>query len=420
MRFALLTALVLTLCAPAAAQTPDTLLADRVNVFLDCDNCDFSFIRREASFVNYVRNRDDGDVHVLVTSRRTGSGGRTFTLDFIGRGPFMGDDARLTYSTSPDDTDDAERAGFVEVLKRGLFPYAARSGIASRLRVSFAGAEEAAPEVPAVDPWNAWVFRTNLGGSFTKEEQQSRYSVDGSLSANRVTETWRIESEAEFDYDERNFERTFEEDGEIVTQDITSTSERYRLDGRLIRSLTAHWSVGVFAGADSDTRFNNRLSAGVRPAVEYSIYPYDVAERKEFTVSYSVGVDTRSYLEETVYQKTSETLARQSLAARLNVTQPWGEAFARLEGSNYFHNLAFNRLQFGTFLSVRVYRGLSIYANVQAERIRDQLFLPRGDASLEDLLLSRRQLATAYELRGSLGLSYTFGSIYNNVVNTRL
>lgn len=415
----LLLGLLFALRTPIAAAQTSAAPPARVNVFLDCDRCDFSYIRREVAFVNYVRNRDDADLHVLVTTRPTGSGGTTYLLDFIGRADFEGLDQRLTYTTTPDDTDDAERSGFVRVLKLGLLPYAAQTTLAARLDVSY-DADDGTAARTVVDPWNAWVFDINLGGSFSKEERQSRYAIDVSLSVDRVTDRWRLRSFSEIEYDERNFIRELEEDGEERTQTITSTSEEYRADASLVRSLSSHWSTGVFTGVDSDTRYNNALSARVQPAVEFSVFPYDVAERKEFTFAYMVGVSTRKYVEETVYQKTSEVLASQSLLVRLNVTQPWGEASASVEGSNYFHDLSFNRLNLSGYVSVRLYRGLSMYVDVDAERIRDQLFLPRGDASLEDLLLERRELATAYELEGSIGLSYTFGSIYNNVVNTRL
>jgi hypothetical protein len=45
--------------------------------------------------------------------------------------------------------------------------------------------------------------------------------------------------------------------------------------------------------------------------------------------------------------------------------------------------------------------------------------LPRRDASLEDVLLQRRRLATSYRGSGSVGLSYSFGSMFTNVVNPR-
>jgi hypothetical protein len=51
--------------------------------------------------------------------------------------------------------------------------------------------------------------------------------------------------------------------------------------------------------------------------------------------------------------------------------------------------------------------------------IHDQLYLPKGDASHDDILLKRRQMATNYQINGRLGFKFTFGSIYNNVVNER-
>jgi hypothetical protein len=54
-----------------------------------------------------------------------------------------------------------------------------------------------------------------------------------------------------------------------------------------------------------------------------------------------------------------------------------------------------------------------------ASRINDQLYLPAEGATDEEILLRRRQLATSYRYRLSIGASYTFGSIFNNVVNTR-
>jgi hypothetical protein len=52
-------------------------------------------------------------------------------------------------------------------------------------------------------------------------------------------------------------------------------------------------------------------------------------------------------------------------------------------------------------------------------RIRNQLYLPRGEATDEEILVRQRQLATSYQYYISVGFSYSFGSIYNNVVNTR-
>ena len=57
---------------------------------------------------------------------------------------------------------------------------------------------------------------------------------------------------------------------------------------------------------------------------------------------------------------------------------------------------------------------------LDAERLRDQLYLPQEGASRDEILLKRKKLATDYELSWSFGLEYSFGSIYNNFVNRRL
>ncbi|MEE4215755.1 MAG: hypothetical protein V2I34_11870 [Bacteroidales bacterium] len=51
--------------------------------------------------------------------------------------------------------------------------------------------------------------------------------------------------------------------------------------------------------------------------------------------------------------------------------------------------------------------------------IHNQVSLVKGGASSEETLLRRKELETNYNYFMHLGFSYTFGSIYNNVVNPR-
>jgi hypothetical protein len=46
-----------------------------LRIYLDCDLCgadDFDYIRTEIAFVNYVRDRKEAQVHVLITTQETG------------------------------------------------------------------------------------------------------------------------------------------------------------------------------------------------------------------------------------------------------------------------------------------------------------------------------------------------------------
>ncbi len=107
------------------------------------------------------------------------------------------------------------------------------------------------------------------------------------------------------------------------------------------------------------------------------------------------------------------------MEASVQFRQPWGSVSSRLRGSQYLHDTSLYRMTFNGNVSLRLGRGISLNLGGSYQRINDQLSLPRGDASLEDILLERRRLATAYRGSANMGLSYTFGSIFTNVVNPR-
>jgi len=99
----------LTLTPWGAAETFQPFEALRnaaPKVFLDCDYCDESYIRTEIPFVNYVRDRKEADVHLLMTRQATGSGGKEHTVAMIGQMRFEGMDETLQFASKPDDTDD--------------------------------------------------------------------------------------------------------------------------------------------------------------------------------------------------------------------------------------------------------------------------------------------------------------------------
>jgi hypothetical protein len=78
-----------------------------------------------------------------------------------------------------------------------------------------------------------------------------------------------------------------------------------------------------------------------------------------------------------------------------------------------------NRFRVGGLVSFRLFKGLSMNFWGSYESIHDQLSLPVGDLTLDEILLRRKELATGYDYSLSVGFSYTFGSVYSNVVNPR-
>jgi len=70
--------------APPRALPPRQ--AEALRVFLDCqDECDGDFLRTEVTFVNWIRDRYDGQILVLVTSQTTGGRGTDYAFTLIGQ-----------------------------------------------------------------------------------------------------------------------------------------------------------------------------------------------------------------------------------------------------------------------------------------------------------------------------------------------
>jgi hypothetical protein len=79
----------------------------------------------------------------------------------------------------------------------------------------------------------------------------------------------------------------------------------------------------------------------------------------------------------------------------------------------------YNKFKLSGNLSVRLIKGLSLTVDGRYSMVHDQLGLRKGDVSLEELLLRRTELASNYSYQVRIGLSYSFGSVYSNVVNPR-
>jgi hypothetical protein len=429
MRKASLVLLLFSACiARAAAQVPPDSAAapqtpsDRpLRLFLDCQSayCDFDYIRTQVPFVDFMRDRKEADVHLLVTSEHTGSGGHLYTLNFIGLEAFDGMNDVLTYSTLESDTEAMDRDSMVRTIKMGLVRYIAHTPQAVGLRIGHQGAaaEGTARVTPTVrpedDPWNFWVFRVRLSGSLQGEELTKNYSTDGTFTANRTTEAWKFNFSSDIEYDERHYTYS---DGRT----FTSVTREWSDDALLVKSLTDHWSVGVRGEVSSSTYYNQDLVVQVMPAVEWNLFPYSQSTRRELTLQYAIGLHNYDYYQETVYGKLSETLASHSLSASLDTKEPWGTAQTDVEFSQYLNQPGKYRLTANGEIDVRLTKGLSLNLDASASRIRNQLYLPKGDATEEEVLARQRQLATGYRYSFSVGISYTFGSIFNNIVNTRM
>ncbi|MBN2357795.1 DUF481 domain-containing protein [candidate division KSB1 bacterium] len=382
-----------------------------LQVYIDCVSCDFDYIRHEINFVNFVRDPYLAQVHVLITYQSTASGGRKYSLRLLGRGKFDNVDQTLIYTALQSDTEDIIRQGLVRILKMGLMPYISQTKIASMLDIRYDKARTASLRDQAPDNWQYWVFHIDLQGGIEAEESQRDLEIGVSLRAERITDIWKIKSEVDYEYQQEDFK---DED-----EKITGRRKEWEVDVELVKSLNAHWSAGLFGAYQSSTYKNIYYHVGLAPGIEYNFFPWQESDHRIFSISYSAGVRAFQYDEMTLYNKTRETLAYGRIRLELGIIQHWGEIDASVENSHYYFDLSKNLLTLETDLSLRITKGLAFKVDLEAESVHDQLYLPKGDATLEEILLRQKKLATTYDVSLMVGLRYSFGSIYNNIVNRR-
>ena len=149
-------------------------------------------------------------------------------------------------------------------------------------------------------------------------------------------------------------------------------------------------------------------------------WKYAEATRRQFTALYRVGLASSRYEEITLFEKTPETRPEHSLELAADFTQPWGELYVSLTGSHYLDDPSQHRVEFYTNFEIRLLRGLNLDIRGGVSRIKDQIYVALEETSDEDILLRRRELGTDFEYSVDVGLSFTFGSVFNNVVNPRI
>jgi hypothetical protein len=382
----------------------DTLRKDALNVYME--NTDY--IRTEIPYVNYVRDIKDAGVYIISTLQNTGSGGHEYTFFFVGQNENRGMADTLSFTSPPDETDDETRIKKVRTLQLGLMRYVAKTPLSDYLKISYT---QPMSESVSSDKWDSWVFRAAINGYLNKEQSYESTYLNGNFSAARVTENWKINLRARYGYSIEKFDI----DEELISSENTSRS----FSSLIVKSLSEHWSLGGSINLGAGSYSNLKNSVIIMPGIEYDLFPYSEATRRQLRLLYSIGYNASVYIDTTIYDKTKEAHPLQSITTAYEIVQKWGTIDVSLEYSNYLHDWSLNNLSlFGRF-ELRIAKGLSLNIGGGASLIHDQLGLVKGGATPEEVLLRRKEIATQFSYWTNFGFSYTFGSIYNNVVNPR-
>jgi hypothetical protein len=367
---------------------------------------DLDYIKSEIIFVNYVRERNDADIHLIIAYQTTGSGGKEYSLTFEGLGRFHDIGYVLKQATQPDATDDEIRKALVAAIKRGLAAYLSRTDLSNRIKIEFT---PPTTETQVIDKWHNWVFSITLDGYANGVKDYSYWYYDLYPEIKCIADNMKID----IDGGAYVYQHRFVLDTSVVK----ATSRSYYADVFCARKLSQHFSAGGWFGYSTSDYNNIRLGLSVAPKFEYNLVPYSEYVRHKVYIQFTPVVVYRSYLDTTLYNLMKETRFENELELGVTMTRPWGTLDLSTTGSHYLHDFSKNRLSLSGSVSLRVIAGLSVSVSGGCSFIHDQLSLRKEGASEQERLLRLREQATGYSYWTSFTITYTFGSIYSNIVN---
>ena len=381
---------------------------EMLKIFVDCDRCDIDYLRQKVAFVNYVYERKNADLHLLVTSRAT-NGGQEYRLNFRGQNHLKDKDQILTFIQRDTETEDELRQKLTRTFTFGLLRYISDTPLAGQLKVTYEGKNNIIAK--DADPWDFWLFDLTVNGYMSGQKRSNFKMFDGTFAAVRITEEWKISAAVNKTYTDDVYKL---EDGSRVS----SINDGYFIGSQFINSLGEHWGIGAGAILQQNSFYNLSPSYRFIFALERNLFSYKESSERTCTVTLFSGLTKYNYNEMTVYNKLNETKSTQGARMSLDMKRTWGNIGTSTQFTQLgqFSN---NRLTFSLDSTLRIVKGLSLNIYGSAERIRDQIYLAKRNMSSEDILLQRQALESGFNYSAGLSITFTFGSKYNNVVNSR-
>jgi hypothetical protein len=430
-RAAALTALLSLATAPAvaaqadSARTPSATAAppaggDAIKVFLECrgdtdQGCASDFFVLELPYVTWTRDRLFADVQFLVTTIQTGSGAYQYTVNALGRGRFEGRADTSVVSPIPNESEDGIRRKLASTFTLLLVPYVRTTSAGAHLRVVYDAPKGGAQATPqsVKDRWNFFVLQLEANGFMNAESRQVSANIFNDFRIRRVTE----KNALRFGVFQSTRYSKFEIDDSTT---VSNTIRQGTLFARGVKALSPRLSVGALTNIGYSEFNNTKLVWRAAPVIEYNIFPWSKATSEQIAISYGVGPRYFRWKEPTIFGRTQEWRVQQELVVGSDLRKSWGSVNISARYGSFLPEVKKWNLGMNGNTSLNLVKGLQFNIGGGASLIRDQIFLAAQGQTPEQILTQQRALASNYSLFVFTGLSYSFGSIYNSVVNPRL
>ena len=322
---------------------------DKVKVYLNCP-CDDDFIKQNTLLFDYVRDRTLSDIEVFVFEITNAGGGRNYSFEYKGKNDFQNMNNQISIDIPSNLTFVEAREQLLKAYKLGMVYFLQNTPFINQLEVTFLNEKYDLKE--PLDKWKNWVFEVSGSLNFENEKSIKEEEYNLGLEVDRVTEMWRIRS----DFGISRSVKFFSGDDQNYNSERQSTS----FSGSVVKSLSNHFSTGIFGSYLKDTFRNYKSFLNFSPALEYNFIPYSEVLTREITLAYKVGYNFYEYFEKTIYGFLDQKMFNQSLTLNLRYREKWGSIYSYLVASQFLDQPDQNRLTLNNYINLRIIRGLSL------------------------------------------------------------
>ena len=384
------------------AQAPDEEQKDirdnALNVYMGASE----YVKVEIPYINYVRDLEESDIYIITTITEAGSRGTEYTLYITGQDKYAGMVDTVTFYTNSDSTEDIRRKSMARNLKQALMRYIQKTPLSEYITIDFN--RNISSEI-STDNWDNWVITPSLSMNFHDTKTSNLSQLNGRLFIDRITEDLKVN--IDLNYQKYN--------SEFKSSDFSSKTEYEEkwVDLAIVKSISDHWSYGAFLSAYNSPHDNIAMAYQAMPGIEYDLYPYSEFLRRQLRIAYWTGYKYEQYEETTILDQTENQEWIHTLSAAYGLVQKWGNLNISLKYTNNLQDWSDNSLDIETNLDIRLTKGLMFFINNSFR------FYKTENLSLVFGSTPSISLESGHDTTIRCGLAYTFGSIYNNVVNPR-
>jgi hypothetical protein len=386
---------------------------NRVKVYLDCWGCDGDFLQREMPYIDFYQDAKTANLHIIVNAEISSNGGEIVTFRFIGVNEFENVDNTLTVDILPNTSNDSKRKEYLEVLKKGVYAYIIRSKSNNIASLSYLKNDTDEKEIEK-DKWNNWSFRISTGGYLNGEESYSNSNSYANLSTNRITQATKFTSNLYINSSVSKYK--FDDSEDVIVENKSKQANM-----TYVKSKGEHFSIGAIADYSQSTFRNYNGQYKLSPCIEYNTFPYSESSEHRMSILYGLSANYHNYIDTTVYLKNSESFVSHLLELSYQNSQTWG-SFSFSINSNQIldkNDLQKYNVRISSNIDWNIVKGLSLNYWAYINFDRAQIHLPLNGATYEEIILRQKELESNYFYYINFGLSYTFGSMKNSVVNPR-